>query len=418
MKKVLPVFSLTAVLAVVLIALTSCGKTAENKLEIFTWWTAGGEADGLQAMVQVFSNENPGIEFVNAAVAGGAGQNAKAVLATRMQGGNPPDSFQVHAGHELIDSWVVAGKMEPIDFIFTNQMDKFPKGVLDIISYKGHIFSVPVDIHRANVMWYNKKVFAENKLKVPATWDEFFAVADKLKAKGIAPLAIGDNGIWASTMVFETVLIAKLGPDGYRGLWTGQTAWDSDGVKDAIKTFVKVLGYINDNHNALSWDQAAQLVADGKCAMTIMGDWAEGYFTSKGLKPNVDYGWAIAPGNKGSYEMLSDSFGLPIGAAHRANAIKWLQLCASKEGQEAFNPKKGSISSRNDCNRSLFDIYLQSAMDDFNKDNILPSLAHGAAASESWLTMCNDVMTLLVTDKDVEKADAGFVDAAKKSLKM
>ena len=114
MKKVLPVFSLTAVLAVVLIVLTSCGKTAENKLEIFTWWTAGGEADGLQAMVQVFSNENQGIEFVNAAVAGGAGQNAKAVLATRMQGGNPPDSFQVHAGHELIDSWVVAGKMEPI----------------------------------------------------------------------------------------------------------------------------------------------------------------------------------------------------------------------------------------------------------------------------------------------------------------
>ncbi len=410
--------SFLAGLVVLMTVLTYCGKAAGNKLEIFSWWTAGGEAEGLQGMYQIFSNNNPGIEIINATVAGGAGQNAKAVLATRMQGGNPPDSFQVHAGHELIDSWVAAGKMEPIDSIFSNQLDSYPKGVIDIISWKGHIYSVPVNIHRANEMWYNKKVFKDNNIKVPATWDEFFAAAEKLKAKKIAAIALGDNGIWASTELFETILIATLGPDGYKGLWTGQTAWDSDGVKKALKTFVKALSYVNDNHNALSWDQAAQLVADGKCAVTIMGDWAEGYFKSKNLKPDVDFGWAPAPGNNGSYDMLSDSFGLPIGAPHRANAIKWLTVCASKEGQDAFNPKKGSIPSRIDGDKSLYDSYLQSAMDDFKVNNIVPSLAHGAAAAESWVTMINDVMTIFVSDKNIDKADQGLVDAAKKTLKM
>ncbi|MEJ2207591.1 MAG: carbohydrate ABC transporter substrate-binding protein, partial [Anaerolineae bacterium] len=75
-----------------------------GELEIFSWWTAGGEADGLNAMYEVFSSDYPQVEIINATVAGGAGSNAKAVLATRMQAGDPPDSFQVHAGHELIDS--------------------------------------------------------------------------------------------------------------------------------------------------------------------------------------------------------------------------------------------------------------------------------------------------------------------------
>ena len=74
----------------------------ESTLEIFSWWTAGGEAEGLNAMFEVYSGMYPEVEIINATVAGGAGTNAKAVLATRLQGGDPPDSFQVHAGLEIL----------------------------------------------------------------------------------------------------------------------------------------------------------------------------------------------------------------------------------------------------------------------------------------------------------------------------
>ncbi len=385
-----------------------------GKLEIFSWWTAGGEADGLNAMYEVFKKMYPDVEIINATVAGGAGQNAKAVLATRMQAGDPPDSFQVHAGHELIDSWVKAGKMEPVTFIFEENgwFDKYPKGVIDILSYEGEIWSVPVNIHRSNVLWYNKAIFEENGLTPPATWDEFFTIADALKAKGITPLALGDNGIWATTHLFESILLATLGPDGYKGLWDGSTAWDSDGVKQALEILARLLkDYVNEDHAALSWDQAAQLVADGDAAMTIMGDWVAGYYTSIGLKPNVEYGYAPSPGTAGNFIMLSDSFGLPKGAPNRAAAVAWLTLCGSKEGQDAFNPLKGSIPARIDGDRSLYDEYLQSAMDDFNTNVIVPSVAHGAAASEGWVTAINDVMTLFVGDLNVANALQGFVQA-------
>ncbi len=387
--------------------------TTENKLEIFSWWTAGGEADGLNALFELYKKQHPDVEIINATVAGGAGSNAKAVLATRMQSGDPPDSFQVHAGHELIDSWVQAGKMEPVTFIFEENgwLDKYPPGVIDILSYDGEIWSVPVNIHRSNVLWYNKAIFEENGLQPPKTFDEFFAVADALKAKGITPLALGDNGIWAATHLFESVLLGTMGPEKYRGLWDGSTDWNGPEVKQALETFAKMMEYVNEDHAALSWDQAAQLVADGDAAMTIMGDWTEGYFKSIGLTPNVEFGWVPSPNTEGTFIMLSDSFGLPKGAPHRENAIAWLELCGSKEGQDAFNPLKGSIPARTDGDRALYDEYLQSAMDDFSSNEIVPSVTHGAAASEGWVTAIHDVMTLFVSDLDVDAAQQGLAQA-------
>jgi glucose/mannose transport system substrate-binding protein len=382
-------------------------------LEIFSWWTAGGEADGLNAMFEIFKQQYPDVNIVNATVAGGAGSNAKAVLATRMQAGDPPDSFQVHAGHELTDSWVVADKMEPVTFIFEENgwMDKYPQGVIDILSYNGEIWSVPVNIHRSNVLWYNMQVFADNGIEAPKTFDEFFAAADKLQAAGVTPLALGDNGIWAATHLMESVLLGSMGPEKYIGLWDGTTDWNGPEVTAALENFAKMMAYVNEDHAALSWDQAAQLVADGDAAMTIMGDWAQGYFTSIGLKVDETYGWAPSPATDGVFIMLSDTFGLPKGAPHRDNAVAWLTLAGSQEGQDAFNPLKGSIPARTDGNRELYDPYLQGAMDAFSSNTIVPSLAHGAAASEGWVTAFNDVMTLFVADLDVAAAQEAFAQA-------
>jgi glucose/mannose transport system substrate-binding protein len=427
-----PVYVLIAMLMVASMIMAACGPTTAptavvepttvpptgapptgGKLEIFSWWTAGGEADGLNAMYEVFKGLYPQVEVVNATVAGGAGSNAKAVLATRMQAGDPPDSFQVHAGHELIDSWVKADKMEPVTQIFKDNgwLDKYPQGVIDILSYNGDIWSVPVNIHRSNVLWYNKKVLADNGIEPPTDYNQFFTAADKLKAAGVTPLALGDNGIWTATHLMESLLLGSMGPDAYRKLWTGETDWNGGEVTGALEVFAHMMEYVNEDHAALSWDQAAQLVADGDAAMTIMGDWAEGYFKSIGLKPDVDFGWAPSPATGGTFIMLSDSFGLPKGAKDRDNAIAWLTLCGSKEGQDAFNPKKGSIPARTDGDRALYDVYLQSAMDDFGSNEIVPSLAHGAAAAEGWVTAFNDAMTLFVANLDVAAAQAAMAKA-------
>jgi glucose/mannose transport system substrate-binding protein len=421
-RKVRPLLALSLVFALLLAACKPATPTASptpptpeepgGELEIFSWWTAGGEAEGLAAMLEIFQEQYPDVEIINATVAGGAGVDARAVLATRMQGGDPPGSFQVHAGHELIDTYVVAGQMEPVTFLYEQEgwIDKYPSDLIDILSYDGEIWSVPVNIHRANVLWYNKAIFEDNNLEPPATMADFFTVAATLKAAGITPLALGES--WTVVHLFETVLLGSLGPDAYAGLWTGETDWGSAEVTTALNNFDRMLNYVNEDFAALSWDQATQLVIDGTAAMNIMGDWAEGYFKAQGWTPGVEFGWAPSPGSAGAFDALSDSFGLPKDAANRDAAIAWLSVCGSVEGQDAFNPIKGSIPAHTDADRSLYDEYLQSALDDFASDAIVPSVMHGAAAAPSWQQDIIDAVGLFVSDRDTGTFHEALVSAA------
>jgi glucose/mannose transport system substrate-binding protein len=394
----------------------AAGKT---RIEVFSWWTTGGEAAGLDKLIKKFNDAHPQYEVFNAAVAGGAGSNAKAVLKTRMLGGDPPDSFQVHMGHELIDTWVKTNPpyMENLDDLYNSEgwTTKFPKGVLDIVSADGHYWSVPVNIHRANVLWYNKKVFSDAGVQPPKTFADFKTVADAIKAKGVTPLALGDSDKWAATHLFETVLIGTLGPDKYKGLWDGSTDWAGADVKTALDNMKMMLGYVNADHNALTWDQANQQVIEGKAAMTVMGDWADGDYVAKKF---TDYGWAPAPGNEGIYDALSDTFGLPKGSKNAAGLKEFLKLLGSAEGQDIFNPLKGSIPARIDAGNPPagekgYDDYLKSAMKDWTSNTIVPSLAHGAAASEGWLTKIVDTISTFVTNQDVGATQTQLASACK-----
>jgi len=51
-----------------------------GSLEVFSWWTSPGEAPALQALFDAYLGAHPEVEIINAAVAGGAGVNAQAVL--------------------------------------------------------------------------------------------------------------------------------------------------------------------------------------------------------------------------------------------------------------------------------------------------------------------------------------------------
>ncbi|MCR4406380.1 MAG: extracellular solute-binding protein [Anaerolineae bacterium] len=384
-------------------------KGAKGQLVVGSWWTAGGEAEGLNGMFKIYKAKYPDVQIVNATVAGGAGTNFKAILKTRLIGGDPPDTFQLHAGLE-VEGYSPEQYLEPVDAIYASEgLEKvFPADLLSLLKYKDHYWGVPVNIHRSNVLWYNKKVFEANNLTPPTTFEEFKTVAEALKAKGITPFVLGTKDGWEAGHIFEDVLAGTLGAEKYKGLWTGATPWTDPGVTQALENFKMMLSYANPDHSAHTWDSAGEYLIAGTGGMMIMGDWTNGWFTSKGFD---GYGWAPPPGTKGIFVALSDSFALPKNAPNAENAQNWLKVCGSKEGQEAFNPQKGSICARTDCDPTLFNEYLQSAMKDWAVDAIVPSVVHGAAAYESWVTDYKDVITLFVANKDVAAAQAGLQQA-------
>jgi glucose/mannose transport system substrate-binding protein len=396
--------------------------TTKKPIELDSWWTTGGEAHGLDLLMAAFNKANPDLCVYNAAIAGGAGTVAQGRIKAAVLAGLPPDTFQVHMGHELLDTYVNLPGGSLMSPLGTDIIDpaQFPPGVVKIISgTDGKIYSVPLNIHRANELWYNKDVFAANGITAaPTTWDEFNADAAKLKAAGVAPLAVGDGGggVWVDGMILETLLIGELGADGFNGLWTGDTDWADPKVTAALTEFKTIIdsGWINTDHNAKTWDQAADDVISGKAAMTIMGDWANGEFQSKKFE---NYGWGPAPGNDKIYQALADSFGLPTKATNQDGAKKLLAYMSTAEAQDIFNPFKGSIPANLGAGNPPADAqqytdYQKSAAADWKADVVVPSMEHGAAANPAWKSAIEAALTTFVTTPDVAAAQTALVAAA------
>ena len=404
-------------------AVPAAATLAPGSVEVFSWWVGPGEADGLAAMIKIFQAQYPKDTFVNAAVAGGAGTNAKAVLATRLAAGDAPDSWQAHAGQETIATFVAAKQVQPLDdFYKTTGFDKvLPKTLLPLISQDGHPYSVPVNIHRSNVMWYSPTVLKAAGVTLPAggfkTYADFFAACDKIKAAGKTCLALGAP--WTAIHLFENVMIGTIGAAKWNGLWTTPptTDWNGADVKAGIANFGKALSYTNSDASTMSdWQPASKLIAGGDAAFNIMGDWAYGYFANPApnglaLKPHTDFDWTPAPGTQGIFVFLSDSFVLPVGNKNPAGTMDWLTVAASKAGQEAFNPLKGSICARTDCDPKLFSEYSQGAAKDWLSNTVVGSLMHGVVAAPAWATSIGTAIGLFQASKMDAGAQADFQTA-------
>ncbi|WP_184846686.1 ABC transporter substrate-binding protein [Allocatelliglobosispora scoriae] len=379
----------TAVAALAVAALFSASAcsadetaAASKDVEVFTWWADGGEKAGLDGLVAQFGTSCADYKFVNGAVAGGAGTNAKAVLASRLQTNDPPSTFQAHAGAELSD-YINAGQVEDIsaEYATWGLTSAFPKGLIDNITVDGKIYSVPANIHRANVLWSNKTVTAKAGITKDAdTLDGFIADLDKLKAGGVAaPLALGKD--WTQVMLLEAVLISDLGADKFTGLWNGSTDWKGADVTASIEKFKKLLTYTNKDRDTLDWTDAEKSIMEGKAAYQLMGDWEAADLDAKGFK---DYGYSVFPGNGSTFQWLADAFVLPKGAKNVDGTKCWLKTVGSAEGQKAFNSKKGSIPARTDVSSDGFPAYQQAAMADWKSAKQVPSCAHGAACSQGF----------------------------------
>lgn len=400
--------SLLAGIAVASLALSACGgsdKPTENgsagstegsaasdapwegdasEVDVVTWWEAGSEKLGLEALVKVFEQQHPDTKFVNAAIAGGGGSQAKQKLAADLAAGSAPDTFQAHAGAELAD-YIDAAQILDISGLY-DELDlrkAFPQTLIDRLTVDGAIYSIPSNVHRANVVWANPKVLEEagiDSKTPPKDIDAWIADMEKIKAAGKVPITVGMA--WTQVQLLETVLIADLGADKYNGLFDGSTKWDSEEVKKALGHFEKIMSFTDKSLYTEDWEPAMNPIIEGKAAYNVMGDWAVAAFDSQGKKAGDDYIYFPVPGTDGVFDFLADSFTLPKGAKHPGGTKAWLSTISSKEGQIAFNKVKGSIPARSDLSeaeKQEFSEYQQNAMESFGKDTIVSSIAHGAA---------------------------------------
>ncbi|MEF2074170.1 ABC transporter substrate-binding protein [Consotaella aegiceratis] len=332
------------------------GSAFAQQVDVVHYWTSGSESSALKVFADAFKER--GGTWVDNAV--GGIDNARAAVLNRVAGGNPPAALLDNIGNMKL--FAEQGILSPLaPDVAKEIIAHTPQFLVQKMTVDGQIYAIPVDIGGNNWMWYSKKAFDDIGAEPPQTWDDFFSVAEDLKAKGYIPLAMGGQP-WQEASLFYGVMLAQ-GRDFYKQVMV-QHDRDAASGPDMVKTFEtlrKLSGYVDEGSPGRNWNDATNLVITDKAAIQIMGDWAKGEFLNAGLTPGKEFGCAMAPGTADSYMMVVDLFDFPKVSDPDAVAGQKLleQVLADKTLQADFSKVKGSLPARLDADLSDADMCLQ-----------------------------------------------------------
>jgi raffinose/stachyose/melibiose transport system substrate-binding protein len=218
--------------------------------------------------------------------------------------------------------------------------------------YGGKLEVLPYEYNIEGV-FYNKKIFEANGLKVPGTWDELVASAAKLQAKGIQPFSASGQQGWPLTRLLSGYLYRSLGPDALKDVADGKAKLtDPQYVKAATEiAALGKKGYFGKGVGSIDYDTAMNQFLTGKAAMLYMGSWALANISdAKQDKIGADnVGFMPFPavsGGKGSIDQYPSNVGLGITLGAKSfdkNTGAWVSCIAKNYGSKALKDH-GTIS--------------------------------------------------------------------------
>jgi raffinose/stachyose/melibiose transport system substrate-binding protein len=243
----------------------------------------------------------------------------------------------------------------------------------DVLSAKDHIygFHVSQDTGMQGVV-YNKDIFNELGLSIPTNYDEFLAVCEKIKAKGITPIFMPFKDAWATNIWVSAALAdyaSKNDPNLWEDLNAGKRKWSDIPELETIvgqqyDLFKK--GYTNSDVLSDSYDMAVGKFLNKEVAMMFMGDWLIQDVVNK--DPNAHLGLFPIPYaddvKMGASPMGGQLF-IPKKSKHMAEAKKFLDFLGSQEvAQQIVNEQK-YVSNFSDVKSPELPEYKQEIVDNY-----------------------------------------------------
>ena len=413
------------------LAITACSggstPTANGSIDVLSWWTSTSESSALNVLVDRYEKQNPGTSVDETAVVGGGGSQAHVVLATRLAHGDPPDVWQSLVGGN-ITAWHNAGAVGDVSSLFTDEVKaQLPENVLSSVSVDGKQYAAPLSAHRANVLMYNRDVLKGAGIAEPGegyTLDQFLADLDALKAKGTTALCIGGADSISTAGLFEAVLLATVGKEGWERIEADRFDWSGQEVQTALNTFGRLIDYTDATGKNNTWSEASGRLAAGECGFYQMNDSAFAESTAlndsgaaagagtdtdtpstgaPSTGTNVDTPSSAAPsagtnvdtpstgaspvaatvfpGTEGMFLMVVDSFVASSSTDNRDSANAFLTTVLDPQVETDFCKVKGCVPVRNDADVSSLTPYQQQTADALRSQTVLNSISYGEVIS-------------------------------------
>lgn len=269
------------------------GPGAAGDVTLNIWlWANEARAAFEGGIIEAFEAEHPGIKLQ---VTVQPDKDYQTMLTTGLSGSGGPDVAAIRS-YGVITTFADSGNLVPLDDVVTD-WSGFSDTAKAANSSRtdGKIYAVPQGMQTAQI-YYNKKIFADNNLNVPTTWDEFLAACETLKAAGVIPLAMPGNNASHTALAGEVLGNARRGGSEFADKFVaGETDLNDPNYVASLQLVADLLPYVEENATAVTLDDAIALFSTGQAAMIASGTFLVA--TLAGLKSTIDYGIFNTPAN-------------------------------------------------------------------------------------------------------------------------
>ena len=279
----------------------------KNSVELMHWWVSKGEQASIAVLLQRLSQQD--INWQAQAHAGSGTSRYGDILIQRVAKGQPPTASQM-IGYD-IQKWAAQGVLHQLDELaIEGEWDEvIPNDIQLLSKYQGHWIATPINAHSTNWLWINSALLKQIDGQQPDNWYDLIQLLDKAQAAGIIPLAIGREA-WEHTLLFESVAAGVGGAEFYRHAFIdlNADALDPELLLVIFQRMSQLRTYLDQDFSERYWDDATDLVRQGKALLQVQGTWVNGEFIALDLVPGIDYQCFNFPDTQGMFLFNSDQY--------------------------------------------------------------------------------------------------------------
>lgn len=344
--------------------LASIGLAAPKKIEFVSMWNEG-EPQGvyMKQMVAAFEKETKiKVELTL------AGRDVLTKIRSRLLMGNPPDLIDqdlTELSASLASNQGILAT--PLDNFFYKtkgpegqgkMMDLFPENLVKLFEKNGKLYFFPYEFITSG-FFYDKSLFKANGVTAPATWSQFVNGNEKLKAKGISPLADDGNISFYNAYYWYWICQRVNGSGAFHRAAADATgsAWDEPGFLKTAQLVYSLSksgkNYFQDGYEGSNYPACQADWAQGKSGSVLCGSWIP-VETQKQIKTGFKYGFYPFPEVEGGKGKITDveayliGFAIPSASKNKMGAQKFMAFLIRKKNAQKFAQDTINMSSRKD----------------------------------------------------------------------
>jgi multiple sugar transport system substrate-binding protein len=254
--------------------------------------------------------------------------------------GMPPDVVFWFAGYRM-RQFVTPGLLEDVSDLYSADVRRdLHRSALDLVSVGDRQYGVPYTYYQIGLYVRRDVLLAAGLPYAPRTWPDLLFACERLRASGVAPIAIGTKELWPAAAWFDYIDLRVNGLAFHRELMEGRVRYTDSRVRAVFAYWRELLGRncFSANHTSSTWQEAQPLLYQGRAAMMLSGNYIVANFPPE-TRPLVDFApFPIVSADVGRFEEAPmNTLHVPARARNKDDARRFLAFVLRADVQEELN---------------------------------------------------------------------------------